>query len=90
VRFSSLNSTVSGAPAGVQYLVFRQNAHAGGQFEGFDIHKTRLSPNDYFEFIVTSAAGSSASVVSTTPIQAGVWYHVAAIRGPSSLQILVN
>src|SRR5204863_2462545 len=90
VRFNSLHTSGNGAPAGSQYLVFRQNSHAGGQFEGIDIHKTRLAPNDFLELIVTSSAGSSVSVVSTTTIQAGIWYHFAATRGPDFIQLFVN
>ena len=90
VRFSSLNSAGSGgSPAGDQYIVFKQNSQSGN-FEGIDLSKTRTSGGDVFEFLVTSASAQSVSVLSTTTIATGVWYHVAAVRGTNFLQIYVN
>src|SRR5205823_14476834 len=74
---------------GQQYIVFKQNTRSS-QFEGYYLGKKRLSPNDYFTFTVSSSAGASANVTSTTTIQAGVWYHIAATRGPNFVQIFVN
>jgi subtilisin-like proprotein convertase family protein len=89
VRFTSLNSP-GNASVGQQYIVFKQNSRTTGQFEGYTLGKERLSPSDFFTFQVTSSSGASASVDSTTAIQTGVWYHVAATRGPNYIQIFVN
>ncbi|HEX5218115.1 MAG TPA: LamG-like jellyroll fold domain-containing protein [Verrucomicrobiae bacterium] len=89
VRFSGLDSAGSGPAAGVQYLIFKQNSRATS-FEGFDLGKTRVSGNDVFRFVVSSATGQSVSIHSTTLISTGVWYHVAAVRGSNFMQIYVN
>ncbi|MDB6110726.1 MAG: hypothetical protein JWR69_2476 [Pedosphaera sp.] len=90
VRFSSLNSAGSGgSPAGDQYLVFKQNTRSGN-FEGFDLSKTRVGASDVFRFLVSSSAGVSVELHSSTLISTGVWYHVAAARGSNFLQLYVN
>jgi len=88
VLFTSLDSS-GNSMAGQQYLVFKQNTRTGN-FEGYYIGKERRTGGDIFAFTVTSATGVSAEVDSTTPITTGVWYHVAAARGASSLQLYVN
>ena len=87
--FTALNSSVSGAPAGDQYIVFKQNTRSGN-FEGYDLSKTRVGATDVFRFVVSSAAGQSVELHSTTVLAAGVWYHVAAVRGSNFTQIYVN
>ncbi len=89
VRFNSLDSTGSGPPAGVQYIVFKQNTRTSN-FEGFDLGKTRSGGSDVFKFIVTSAAGQAVSLLSTTVVSAGNWYHLAAVRGSNFVQLYVN
>jgi Leucine-rich repeat (LRR) protein len=89
VKFASLTSTVSGAPAGEQYMVFKQNTRVGN-FEGYYLGKTRISSTDRFTFQVSSAAGASIELDSVTSIAAGVWYHVAAVRGSNFAQLYVN
>ncbi|HWY75086.1 MAG TPA: LamG-like jellyroll fold domain-containing protein [Verrucomicrobiae bacterium] len=90
VRFSSLDSAGSGAsPGGDQYIVFKQNSQSSN-FEGFDLSKTRGANGDVFRFLVSSAAGQSVNVISTTTISTGVWYHVAGVRGPTATQLYVN
>ena len=90
VGFSGLDSAGSGgAPIGDQYIVFRQNTRSG-DFEGFDLSKTRIGGSDVFRFLVSSAAGQPIQINSSTSISTGVWYHVAAVRGPSFLQLYVN
>ena len=42
VRFASLDSTVSGAPAGEQYIVFKQNTR-NSNFEGYYLGKSRVT-----------------------------------------------
>ncbi|MFO1513329.1 MAG: immunoglobulin domain-containing protein, partial [Verrucomicrobiota bacterium] len=89
VQFASLTSTGSGAPAGDQYIVFKQNTRST-DFEGFDLSKTRVGTNDVFRFIVSSASGQSVSVQSTTTISVGTWYHLAAVRGSNFVQLYIN
>jgi hypothetical protein len=90
VRFSSLDSAGSGgSPAGEQYIVFKQNTRSGN-FEGFDVGKDRVGGSDFFRFTVSSASGQIAEIRSSTTVSAGVWYHVAAVRGSNFTQIYVN
>ena len=90
VQFSSLDSTASGgSPAGSQYIVFKQNSQTYN-FEGIALCKSRTTGGDVFRLIVTSPSAQSVSVNSTTTISTGAWYHVAAVRGSSFLQLYVN
>lgn len=91
VKFSSLDSSPgsSSSPAGDQYIVFKQNTRST-DFEGFDLSKTRMSGSDYFRFLIASASGQTAQVLSSSTISTGVWYHVAAVRGSNFLQLYVN
>ncbi|MDB6109636.1 MAG: Immunoglobulin I-set domain protein, partial [Pedosphaera sp.] len=76
VRFTSLDSAgLGGSAAGDQYIVFKQNTRSG-DFEGFDLSKTRSGGKDIFRFLVTSATAQSAEIHSTTALTTGVWYHV--------------
>jgi hypothetical protein len=90
VQFSALDSTgLGGSPAGDQYLVFKQNTRSG-DFEGFDLSKTRVSGGDVFRFLVASATAQTAEIDSATFLTTGVWYHVAAVRGSNFTQLYVN
>jgi hypothetical protein len=90
VRFSGLDSLASGgSPPGDQYIVFKQNTQSGN-FEGFDLGKTRLTGGDGFSFLVASATGAYVEVDSATRISTNVWYHVAAVRGSNFIQLYVN
>ncbi len=90
VRFRSLDSAGSGgSPAGDQYIVFKQNTRSG-DFEGFDLSKTRLAVGDVVRFVVTSGSGQVVDLYSQTLVNAGVWYHVAGVRGPNFVQLYVN
>ncbi len=90
VRFSSLDSQGSGgSPAGDQYIVFKQNSRSGN-FEGYDLSKTRVTGGDVFRFLVASSAGAEVEIHSSTLIHTGIWYHVAAVRGTNFTQIYVN
>jgi len=88
VRFNGLDSAGSSA-AGDQYIVFKQNTRST-DFEGFDLSKSRVSGTDYFRFLVVSASGQIALLRSATAVSTGVWYHVAAVRGPTFMQLYVN
>jgi hypothetical protein len=89
VRFRSLNSSVSGAPAGEQYLVFKQNSQTYN-FEGYYLGKERRAGGDVFVFGVSSAAGVAVEADSAPIVTTNVWYHVAAVRGPNSIQLYTN
>jgi alpha-tubulin suppressor-like RCC1 family protein len=90
VLFNSLNSTGSGgSPAGDQYIVFMQNTQSG-DFEGFDLSKTRVGSNDVFRFLISSATALKAEVHSVTTISTNTWYYVAAVRGSNFMQLYVN
>ncbi len=80
--------TPSTANAGVQFYVFKQNSRAS-YFEGYWLGKSRSTGTDTFTFGVTSAGGVFVPVRSST-IQTGVWYHVAAVRGPDYIQLFTN
>lgn len=90
VLFTSQDSAGSGgSPAGEQYIVFKQNSRSA-YFEGFDLSKGRVGGSNVFRFAVSSAAGQSAALQSSTLISTGSWYHVAAVRGANYLQLYVN
>lgn len=89
IKFTGLDSAGTGPAAGVQNIIFKQNTQSS-TFEGFDLGKTRVSGSDYFRFIVSSGSGQTATIRSSTAISTGVWYHVAAVRGPNFTQLYVN
>ncbi len=89
VKFASLSSTVSGAPAGEQFMVFKQNSR-NGSFEGYYLGKTRISSSDHFTFQVSSPSGATVELDSVSTVSTGVWYHVAAVRGTNFVQLYVN
>ncbi len=90
VKFNSLDSPgLGGAPVGRQYIVFKQNTRTSS-FEGFDLSKIRSGTNDFFRFLISSAAGQSTGVQSVTTVHTGIWYHVAGVRGSNFMQIYVN
>ncbi len=90
VRFNSLDSAGLGeCPAGEQFLVFKQNTRYG-DFEGFDLNKTRISGVDVFKFMISSSEGRSVEIDSSAALATGVWYHVAAVRGSNFVQLYVN
>ena len=72
-----------------RYIVFKQNTRSG-DFEGFDLSKTRVAGGDVFRFLVTSATAQTAQLDSATLLTTGVWYHVAAVRGSNFTQLYVN
>ena len=88
VLFNSLNSAGT-ASAGQQYIVFKQNTRSS-TFEGYYLGKERRASGDVFVFDVSSAAGQLAEAASAPMISAGVWYHVAGVRGSNFIQLYVN
>jgi len=90
VNFSALDSAISGtAPAGDQYIVFKQNSRAN-QFEGYSLEKFRVGNGDVFLFTVGSSSGAEVFLPSVTLVSTGVWYHVATVRGSNFMQLFVN
>ncbi len=89
VKFNSLNSSVSGANAGEQYMVFKQNTRTGN-FEGYYLGKTRISGADHFTFQVSSSGGTTVELDSVTTVTTNTWYHVTAVRGTNFAQLFVN
>lgn len=89
IQFTGLDSAGTGPAAGVQNIIFKQNTQSSS-FEGYDLGKTRVSGSDYFRFIVSSGSGQTATIRSSTIISTGIWYHVAAVRGPNFTQLYVN
>jgi hypothetical protein len=89
VRFDSLDSPGNTPSPGQQFIVFKQNSRANN-FEGFLLSKERDAGRDVFCWTVTSAAGQAARIESIERIVPGVWYHIAALRGPDFLQLFVN
>ncbi|HSU55756.1 MAG TPA: LamG-like jellyroll fold domain-containing protein, partial [Candidatus Dormibacteraeota bacterium] len=89
VNFTSLDSTGTGAPAGDQYIVFKQNSRTM-LFEGYDVSKTRVAGGDVFRFQIASSAGTEIDLHATNHISTGTWYHIAAVRGSNFMQIYVN
>jgi hypothetical protein len=90
VLVSALDSEGAGAsPPGDQYIVFKQNSRSTN-FEGYSLGKTRTGDGDVFSFIVSSASGESISLISTTLVTTGAWYHVAGVRGSNWTQLYVN
>ena len=70
-------------------MVFKQNSRSGN-FEGYYLGKTRIAGQDHFTFQVSSASGVSVELDSVSLVAAGVWYHVAAVRGSNYVQLYVN
>jgi len=52
--------------------------------------KTRIKSGDVLALTVTSASGQSVQASSFSTISAGVWYHVAAVRGNNFIQLYLN
>jgi Leucine-rich repeat (LRR) protein len=90
VNFSNLNSARSGgAPAGSQYIVFKQNSRTS-IFEGYSLEKFRVAGGDVFMFTLSSAAGQDVVLQSKTLVTTSVWYHVAGVRGSNYTELYVN
>ncbi len=88
VNFRSLDSSGNGAPAGQQYIVFKQNTR-NDNFEGINLSKGR-GTGDFFIFGVSSASGQAAELHSSTLVVTGAWYHVAGVRTSNSIQLYIN
>lgn len=90
VNFSNLNSSTSGgAPAGLQYLVFKKNTR-NSNYEGYALHKARGAGGDYFYFTVADRNGLQIRAASTAPIAAGAWYHVVGTFDGAVARVYVN
>jgi hypothetical protein len=91
VNFKSLDGTVVGdAPSGLQYIVFKRNSRAGTNFEGYTLAKSRSPEGDRLSFVVTSADGTKAHLLSSTLVVAGQFYHVAGTFDGVEARLYVN
>ncbi len=88
VLFNSLNSS-GNASAGQQYIVFKQNTRTSW-FEGYYLGKERGTGGDHFVFGVSSSAGTGVEADSGPIVATNVWYHVAGVRGPNTIQLYLN
>ncbi|HWH71574.1 MAG TPA: immunoglobulin domain-containing protein, partial [Candidatus Sulfotelmatobacter sp.] len=89
VRFAAEQTPGNTADPRQQYLIFRQNTRSSS-FEGFALSKEGFPQGDLLVWEMSSAAGINVSVTSVSPVVTGVWYHVAAVRGPDFIQLYVN
>jgi hypothetical protein len=94
VRFDSLDSpSVGGSPPGQSYIIFKHNSQISGEQVAFNLSKERnitSVPGDTFIFEVSTASPQFVYLASATLISAGVWYHIAGVRGPNFIQLFVN
>jgi len=88
VRFDSLVATNTPRPT-QQYIVFKQNSRST-EFEAFELAQDRYPNGDIISWGVTSGAGQLVSIGSVSVVSTGVWYHLAAVRGPDFLQLYIN
>ena len=98
VRFDKMDIPSDGPTLGQQYMIFKQNSHATS-FEDFVLIKDRTksaggdadSPvnGDIFLFMISSGT-LTLEAEGFALVTNGVWYHVAAVRGPDYIQLYVN
>ena len=92
VKFDSLDSPNPSYP-GLQYLVFKKNSRSA-QFEGYALLKVSSGTTHYFEFGVSSDAGTKVTVVGLpvgdTTVRAGEWYHVVGTYDGSAVKLYIN
>jgi uncharacterized GH25 family protein len=88
VRFDSLD-TPGASAAGVQYLYFKRG---NGVFEAYSLLKLRNNGQDNFVFVIGSdpTLNTRASVVSTTAINVGQFYHVTATYDQANIKLYIN
>ena len=79
----------TGAPAGEQFIVFKQNSRTGN-FEGYYLGKTRISGQDHFTFQVSSASGATVELDSVTLVSDRSLVSRGGVRGSNYVQLYVN
>lgn len=90
VRFDSMTSTTTGgAPTGYQNLVFKKNSRLPGTgFEGgYSLVK---NPDDRIGVGFNSPSTATDFASSTTVMQTGVWYHIAATHDGTNIKLYIN
>jgi len=70
-----------------QFIICKEGARPPG---GFHLCKERRTKGDVLVFGVTPSIGPAVEVDSPEPVQTGVWYHVAGVRGSDFVQLYVN
>ncbi len=90
VNFNSLDSTNPTEP-GLQFLIFKGDSQPGTDPLGaYSLYKVRIGGQDYFAFSLTGTSGQVITLTSTTAIQAGQWYQVAATYDGTTANLYVN
>jgi len=89
VRFDSLDSVAN--RVGQQYMIYKTSTVGPAYVLGKD-RLAKYNPyGDYFFFGVMSSGGTLVEAYSSvSTITAGVWYHVAAVRGSNYIQLYIN
>ena len=90
VNFNSLDSSNPTEP-GLQFLIFKGDTQPGTDPLGaYSLYKVRIGGQDYFAFSMTGTSGQVVTLTSTTVIQAGQWYQVAATYDGTTAELYVN
>jgi hypothetical protein len=91
VRFDDLDSPGAAAP-GLQYIVFKQNVRsaADGNFEAYALEKLRFGGADHLAFIMSSEIVNTVTLLSTTTVSTGQFYHVAATYDGALARLYIN
>jgi hypothetical protein len=91
VNFRDLEGTVSGnAPPGLQYVLFKRNSRPETDSEGYTLAKIRTAEGDRLSFGISSAEGEKATLLSTTLVEPGRFYHVAGTFDGVEGKLYVN
>jgi len=90
VKFDSLTSTTTGgAPAEYQNIIFKKNTRTPGSgFEGgYSLVK---NPGNLIGIGFNSPSGGTDFANSTTAVQTGIWYHIAATHDGTNIKLYIN
>ncbi len=90
VNFNSLDATNPTKP-GLQFLIYKGDTQPGTDPLGaYSLYKIRIGGQDYFAFSMTGTSGQVITLTSTTAVQAGHWYEVAATYDGTTAHLYVN
>lgn len=87
VKFDALQSKVTGAGAGTQFLVHKQNHRSNDWFSAYALLK---NASHRLTFDLISSNQTEVSLTTPTTLQTGLWYHVVGVRGSNFAQLYVN